>query len=495
MEPLIAALHDSACYDHPVAAIEVLETHISWVVLAGEFAYKLKKPVDFGFLDFTTRERRRFYCEEELRLNRRLAPTLYLAVVPLTGSPAAPQVNGSGEPFDYAVKMRRFEQAALLSRLAERGELQDAPIDALAAQIGRFHAGLPGVPPADYGSIAQVSRWTEQNFTQIKPLLCDPVQRARLAELHTWTEAEQARRHDLLAARREQGFIREGHGDLHLGNIVLFEGQVTPFDAIEFNPELRWIDVQSEAAFLMMDLIDRRQRGLAFRWLDQYLQYTGDYAGLPLLRYYGVYRALVRAKVALLQQAFDVAADYLALAHSFTQAGPPLLILLHGLSGSGKSTVAAHLVEALGAVRMRSDVERKRLFGLTPEQASAAALHEGIYTQAAGEQTYARLQTLAAQALPAGFPVIVDAAFLQQAQRDLLRALAVPTIILDCQAPPDVLAERVSRQRPVTDAGPDVLAAQIQTHEPLTEAERAYTLAVDTTQPLTGLTETIRRLL
>jgi len=300
--PLFAALLDPACYPHPVAGVRVLETHISWVLLTGEYAYKIKKPVGLGFLDFSSLELRRHYCEEELRLNRRLAPELYLDVVEIRGTPGAPRIGGEGPLLEYAVRMREFPQAALASRALASGAFGAAEVDALAALVARFHEGALRAPESErFGSPDVVLADALQNFEQLLPLVKSAPDDRALRELRLWTKREFAARGEALAARRKQGFVRECHGDLHLRNIVLLDGRPVPFDCIEFNAELRWIDVMSEVAFLAMDLEDRGRRDLAWRFLGRYLEATGDYAGLAVLPFYLVYRALVRAKVHLLR--------------------------------------------------------------------------------------------------------------------------------------------------------------------------------------------------
>jgi hypothetical protein len=485
--------------------VRVLETHISWVLLTGEFAYKIKKPVYLGFLDFSTLGLRRHYCEEELRLNRRLAPELYLDLVEIRGTPAAPRVSGEGPVLDYAIRMREFPQASLASRALARGAFGAAEVDALAAQIATFHAGAPRARVQErFGAPDTVLEDALQNFEQVLPLIKSAPDDRVLRTLRRWTEHEFALRRDAIAARKREGFVRECHGDLHLGNVVVLDGRPVPFDCIEFNDSLRWVDVMNEAAFLAMDLEDRSRGDLRWRFLNRYLEATGDYAGLAVLPFYLVYRALVRAKVHLLRsrqpglrrtekarlaRAFQ---GYLRLAGRLAAPQRVALILAHGLSGSGKTTLTQPLVEALGAVRMRSDLERKRLHGLAPLSSSGSGVGGGIYTAEATAATYRRLGELAQDALRAGFSVVVDAAFLRRSERDAFRAIAerldAPFLILDFHAPIDVLrarvAERLARADDASEAGFAVLERQLATREPLTPAEMAAAYAVDATGPV-----------
>ena len=497
---MIEALRDPARYPHAVQRVEVLETHISWVLLAGDYAYKMKKPVNLGFLDFSTLEARRFYCDEELRLNRRTAPRLYLEVVGITGSESAPQVGGEGEAIEYAVKMQRFPQEALLSRMAQGGTLGAAHVDALAQGIAAFHGRIARADQAGgFGSAAEVLAPAIQNFDQIEALIGVDADVPELERLRRWTHDEHARLRATFEARKREGYVRECHGDLHLGNIALIDGVPTPFDGIEFNEALRWIDVMSEIAFLVMDLHDRRLPRLAYRFLSAYLEDTGDYAGLAVLRFYLVYRALVRAKVACIrvhQQGLPAEdrrraereyLEYLRLGRGLALEPRRALIIMHGLSGSGKTTVAQYLLETRGAVRIRSDVERKRLAGFEAGARTGSALGAGIYAAGLTARTYERLANLSRAILAAGYPAIVDATFLARAQREAFAALArdmeLPFAIAACEAPEAVLRERVaSRERGATDAseaGLNVLEHQLATWEPLSDAERRNCVAFD----------------
>ncbi len=485
LHKLVAALQRPELFPHPVSRFAVIETHISIILLTGSYAYKFKKPVDFGFLDFSTLEKRRHCCDEELRLNRRLAPELYLEVVPVY---AGPSLAAGDEVVEYAVRMREFDQASQYDRLLEAGRLTPAHIDALASRIADFHstAAVAGAD-ADYG-LAQVVRVpVEENFSQILERMQQPDERARLAPLQDWTQDMFGKLETTMQTRKANGFIREGHGDLHLRNIALVDGVPVAFDCIEFNDRLRWIDIISEIAFMVMDLDHRDQPGLASRFLNAWLERSGDYAGLVLLRFYLVYRAMVRAKVDCLRACQpDVAAGeradilqdyhaYIELAERYTRARPAALLLMHGLSGSGKTTVSRYLLEQLPAIRIRSDVERKRLYGVALDASAAADAGHGIYNRTADQSTYRQLAVLAAGVLDAGYSVIVDATFLRRAQLDPFTELAgehgVPCFVIDCRATESELRRRVAaRQRAradVSDAGLEVLERQLQAYQPL----------------------------
>jgi aminoglycoside phosphotransferase family enzyme/predicted kinase len=479
--------------------VQVIETHISAVLLAGEFAYKLKKPVDLGFVDFTRRSARRHFCREELRLNRRLAPQLYLAVVPICGRRDAPRLGGDGRAIDYAVKMRRCPASAQFDRLLEHGQLRTAQLDALVARIAQFHAELPPAAAGSaFGRPADLRQAARDNLTALAAG-AGARSRARLARLAAWSEAEYRRRRALLARRRAGGRVRECHGDLHLGNIVWLDRTPLPFDGIEFDPALRWQDVHNELAFLTMDLARRGRPDLARRARDRYLQHTGDYDGVPLIDYFEVYRALVRAKVARLraggtQQAAARRAALrecvicIRLAETLSRPRRPWLAITHGLSGSGKTRYADWLVEQLPVIRLRSDVERKRLLGLQALASSRSGVGQGAYRAAVTARTYRCLAQQARRLLRAGWPVLVDASFLAAGERrrfaTLARQLHVPFHILACHAPQEVLHVRVATRRgDASEATAAVLASQQAAYRPLTAAEREQAIVIDTTAP------------
>lgn len=482
---LIEALLDPGRYPHPVERVERIETHVSTVLLAGEFAYKIKKPVDLGFLDFRTLEQRAFFCAEEVRLNRRLAPDIYLGRIPITGSCEAPVLGGEGAAIEYAVQMRRFPAGALLLDHLERQALPLAVMDQLARLIADFHVSAERAPAGSgYGEPKQVAApiWDSLRDLQV---LWGPAKASQLAGLEQWLTTEQTRLEPLFWTRRQDGFVRECHGDLHLRNLVWWDDRLLAFDCLEFDAGLRWTDVMSDLAFTLMDLEHRAAGAHANRLKSAYLECGGDYGGLGVLRFYQFYRALVRAKIATLRVRqlqegtaehagqMQEAASYLALAEHYTRPRQPRLVLTCGLSGSGKSTLAQVLVEACGFVRIRSDVERKRLFGLSPSERAAAAAGEGIYSRDASEITYRQLAELARTALAAGDSVVVDAAFLKQEQRqafyELAAALQIPVDVLLADAAPEVLQARVLARQAAgsdpSDAGPTVLAYQQQTVE------------------------------
>ena len=499
--PLIKALQNTALYDHPVERFELIETHISWVLLTGPYAYKIKKPVDLGFLDFSSLEKRRFYCHEELRLNRRLAPQLYLAVLAITGSLSMPVLSGPGHALEYAVKMVQFDQDQQWDRLLARKALTIEEIGRLARIIATFHQSADCAPAdSDFGAADAVWQPVTKNFSQLQPLLLQESDRRLLDPLQQWFKDMRRQLRPLFAGRKSNDHIRECHGDLHLANIARYRDQPVVFDCLEFNERLRWIDAISDAAFLVMDLDSHGQTALATRFLNNYLHYSGDYEALPLLPFYLAYRAMVRAKVAAIRrqqqdrnstagrQAMAECRHYLNLAVQYTQDKTPALIITHGLSGSGKTSIAQLLYEKTGAIRIRSDVERKRLYGLPLEGAYEKMDAAGLYSAEMSDATYGRLSDLTRCAISGGFTVIVDAAFLQRSRRVHFHALAaslkVPFIILHCQAPEALLRQWI-RQRSrsgqdASDANIAVLEQQLNQQEPLTAAEQQHMICVET---------------
>ncbi|MBL8393724.1 MAG: AAA family ATPase [Candidatus Accumulibacter sp.] len=490
---LIQTLLDPARYPDRATRVELVETHASWLLLAGDFVYKIKKPIVMPFLDYGTLEQRRQCCEAELQLNRRFAPQLYLAVVPITGPPDDPQIAGSGHPVEYAVKMHRFAESGRLDRLLARGQLPRQVVSDLAATIAGFHQEAATAPSGSiFGKPAQVLAPALENFDELPALLNDEELHLRLARLAEWTRAEFDRLTPCFAARKAGGRVRECHGDLHLGNLVLIDGQVTLFDCIEFSDELRWIDVASEIAFTYIDLLDQQQPGLAAWLLNEWLSCSGDYAAMQVLRFYAVYRALVRAKIAAIrarQAAAEPgqALDYLALAERL--AAPPAirLIITHGVAGCGKTRAARRLLladQTATTLLLRSDVERKRLFGLAATASSGSPVDGGIYSRQASERTYQRLQDLARELLSAGWSVAVDAAFLEHGRRQTFRRLAAQAgaefSIVAPQATPEQLRARIrgrlAKGHGASEATLDVLAQQLARRETLTADERQYLL-------------------
>jgi aminoglycoside phosphotransferase family enzyme/predicted kinase len=449
--------------------------------------------------------------------------------VPITGRPGNAELAGAGAIIDVAVKMRAFAQRGLWDALAARRQLRATHIDELVQVLVPFHAAAAvGDAHGSLGAPVQVRAPLLQSLDELGGLVTTAAERDNVGRLRAWEAAAFQRLQPVFAQRLAQGRVRECHGDLHLGNVTTVAGRATVFDGIDFNDDFRWIDVMSEVAFMAMDLHAHSLSPLAHRFVNGYLELGGDYDGVRVLNYYLVHRALVRAKVALLRalQCADARAvetrsarqaayrrtaaqGYLELALRFADAAgsgaAPVLLLTHGYSGSGKSTHTQELLETLGAIRIRADIERKRLAGLQPlQRGSATALYGAAMTAA----IYERLGRLAAWVLQAGYPTILDATFLRRVQRDAARRVAaeqgVAALVLHFDAPADVLRrrlhERAARGADASDADAKVLAAQLQTVEPLQadEAEAVFMCraadAPDGAEPRVDWTPLLQRL-
>jgi len=463
--------------------VEWVETHISIVALLDEQAFKFKKAVDLGFLDFSTLEQRQHFCEEELRLNRRLAPELYLGLVRVSGSPDSPGLDGPGPTLEYGVRMRRFDREQELRAVVARDEADARLFEKFARTLVDFHTTAARANVGDeFGTIEVVGDALRENFAHLTDGRFDE---ELLERIRSWVDSELECLREVLPRRKLQGAIRECHGDLHLGNLVLHEGRILPFDCLEFSGRLRWIDTSAEVAFLSMDLDHRGRRDLAFAFLNGYFEAGGDYDGLRPLRLHLVARALVRAKVAAIEHSevgdadvrahLELARRYLAPTH------PPTLWLTFGLSGSGKTTIGRMAARQLPAFQIRSDVVRAQLVG---------AGTEDPYSPEMTRRTYERLESIARVAIGCGWSAILDATYLRQAQRQearrLAEALGVELRILAVGAETSVLRERVERRRAAgedaSEATLEILQGQLEHHEPLTDREQASAVKVDTSE-------------
>ena len=496
---------------HPVAGpVRCIETHVSWVFLTGGFAYKVKKPLRLGFLDYSTAARREAFCHEELRLNRRHAPGLYLEVVAITGSPAAPRLErieasrDAAAAFEHALRMVQFDPRCELTQLLRDNEVTAAACVELGARIAQMQQeAVVAAVDSPFGVPAAVHRTTLANFEELAWVnagvgVAAALQEQPLSALRSQVQSLFEAQRERMALHRERGFVREGHGDLHCGNVVRWQGSLVAFDGIEFDPALRWIDVASDIAFLTMDLSAHGRDDLRASVLQGWLTATGDFAALPLLPYFECYRALVRAKVAALraQQQVHTSAASIGEVHRYLQWAArratrqaPSLIVMAGLSGSGKTWLAQRIAARLDALIVRSDIERKRLAGLAPLQASGSAPDAGLYSLDFNARTYARLSECVADALQGGESIVVDAANLRRGERERFRALAAlwnaHATIVHCRAPLDVLRQRVGARAAsgsdASEATVALLERQPSYWEDFSAEERAVLLDIDTT--------------
>ncbi len=505
-DALIESLLAPSSYTHSVAGLIVLhETHISWVLLAGHFAYKIKKPIVTDFLDYGSLEKRHHACCEELRLGSRYAPGLYLDVVPVAFEDGLIRMDGDAQPIEFAVRMQRFDSDALLSQQLAKKLVTVENMIQLASTIATFHGDALRLESSkDYASVLLAQ--ARQNF---EFLLSEPVLRQDpcLQELEKWTTTYLENNRQHFMNRMRDGFIRECHGDLHCGNIVFWNRRWVPFDGIDFNSELSWIDVASDIAFLVMDLKELGYPELSAAFLNAYLEQTGDYELLSVLKWYLVYRALVRAKVAVMRtrqqnqverldlEQIGLAKTYIRLAQQLREVGARRLWITHGLSGSGKTTGSQQIVQREGAIRVRSDVERKRLFKTAQARKSEHSTGVGMYTPTASELTYQRLFDVSRVIVQSDYTAIVDATFLKHSDRSRFRSLAnserAEFRILDFEADVEVLQQRITDRRltgnDASDATSQVLAGQIANQEPLTaEEQEASVSAVGLTRGMAG---------
>lgn len=499
---LIDQMMQPGFYPHPVTEpIQLIQTHISYVLLTGDYAYKVKKPVNFGFLDYSTLELRKHFCEEELRLNQRGAAEIYLEVLPITQSDTQFELGGDGESVEYVLKMRQFPQGNLLLSLFEQGKLTKELMEDLGKVVAQFHAeATTDDYIRSFGEILQIRQAFDENYQQTEKYIGGPQTQLQFEETQDYTDHFFAECRELFASRIKNNWIRECHGDLHLKNICYWQDKILLFDCIEFNEPFRFVDVMFDIAYAVMDLEARQRPDLANAYLNTYVEEIGDWEGLQILPLYLNRQSYVRAKVtsfllddpgvpaAEKEKAKETAAHYYTMAWQYTKPRQGKLILMSGISGSGKSTVAKKLARRIGAIHIRSDAVRKHLGGVALRDRGGAEL----YTPEMTEKTYGRLLELGIKLAATGYPVILDAKYDREALR--LDAIAqaqshnLPLEILHCSAPEEVLRDRlVSRSGDITDATVDLLAGQLAAAEPFTEAEQAYVKTLDTTQDLETL--------
>lgn len=494
-----ADLPTPAAFAHPVSRFEVRETHISWVILTGLYAYKVKKDVHLEFIDASTLDKRRVLCEEELRLNRRLALDLYLDLVAITREAGGLRVGGHGTIVEWAVRMRQFDPSQELSVLLQGDTLDEQEFVDLARRLARFHEGAPKAPCSkDFTHTTDLHDTVLGNLATLLSHLDEETPLPEMGLLVDWTHDYLQDSLPRLRMREQCGAIRECHGDLHARNIVRWCGRLIPFDALEFDPKLRWIDVMNDVAFLVMDLVAHQRLDLAFAFLNAYLECTGDYDGVRHLAFYSVYRSLVRAMVDSMgaekdpthREEFRKRLRLRVLtANALVNRAAPMLFIMHGVSGSGKSWMSKWLATKLGAIRIRSDVERKRLSGVSSSLPQKSGFAEGLYSPTFSHRTYARLLECADHCLMGGFDTIVDAAFLHGEDRRMFADLAARSgfyfVILTCEADIAVLTQRIERraqqQLEPSDADLMVLTEQLRTAEPLGASERLRAITLDTT--------------
>jgi len=494
---LIAQMQQPQFYPHPVTEpIELVQTHVSYVLLTGDYAYKLKKAVNFGFLDFSSLAKRQHFLQEEIRMNGAIAPEIYLEVLPITQAGDKFVLAGEGEAVEYVLKMRQFPQENLFINLFEQGKLTGEDMEELGKIVADFHAGaVTNDYIRSFGTVAKIREAFDENYQQTEKYIGIAQTQQQFDETKAYSDRFFTERENLFQARRDGDKIKECHGDLHLKNICLWQDKIQLFDRIEFNEPFRFVDVMYDVAFTVMDLEARGKKDFGNAFLNTYLEQTGDWEGLQVLPLYLSRQAYVRAKVTSFllddpavpekakQEARQTAADYYRLAWSYTQKNQGKIILMSGLSGSGKTTVAKQLARKINAIQIRSDAVRKHLAGISLEERG----DNEIYSPEMNQKTYNRLLELGILLAREGFPVILDAKYDRASLRQEAIATAtsqqIPLEIVHCTAPIEVLRDRLgSRSKDISDATPDLLSTQQAAAEPFTAKEQDYVTTIDTTQ-------------
>ena len=497
---------ERAQFPHTVAQRSLIETHISCVILTGEFAYKIKKNVDLGFVDYTSMEKRKHFCELEVQLNRRFAPEIYLGVVPVyslentlkfgeLGELDSPETGSS--TIDYAVKMKQFPQDAIIAQRMEHPELTGQAVEDFGRSLAKMHGhSESAIPTLPFVAPEQILADAIENFETLLVSLAEDPRFEPLSRLEKWTRSKESKLVNRFADRLARGLVKRCHGDLHLKNVIQVDGKLIAFDGIEFNEKFRCIDVLSELAFPVMDFFARGRSGLGWRLMNAYLEANADYSDLDVLQFYLVYRAMVRAKVAwlnpdnhtLARRAEYLTTDnptdpfagpwdkYLKVAQYFAFGLIPSLSITHGFSGSGKSTIAMQMIEQQGGIRIRSDALRHEL----ADQFKVS----NKYSAAMNDWVYATLAQRSAAGIRAGFPVIADATFLKEARRqpflEIARRMKCPFTILDCDVPYEELCRRLrARTNDPSEADIAALDLQLNNHDPLTDVEKQFVRSFD----------------
>jgi uncharacterized protein len=505
---LLEQLADPAAYPESTARVEVVQTHISTIFLTGGHAYKVKKPVDFGFLDYTTLERRRRFCAEEVRLNSRLAPDVYLGVVPIVVRDGRALVDGPGEAVEYAVKMVRLPEERMLRRVLARGEATAATVADIARRLAAFHdAAESGPRIADFKRLAGVKFNCDENFAQTQKYVGTVIPARAFARISTGTGLFLRRNAALFERRADSGRVRDGHGDMHVDSICVTD-PVRIFDCIEFNERFRYADVAEEVAFLAMDLEYLGHDDLARAFVRAYVDASGDEELPRLLDFYKAYRAYVRGKVNAFQlddpgltpdaraASAANATRYFELALRYVEAfNPQRLFVTCGLTGSGKSVLARALGERWAVEVVRSDVVRKELLGLAPAERRHVPYGHGEYSSAMTDATYEEMVRRAETLLAAGHSVALDGCFIKREQRRVATTMAersgVPYLLLECRTDDDVVRERLARRvakgATVSDGRWEIYCGQRREFEPPDELPAAARVALDRSRPIDEL--------
>ena len=488
---LVAAMLEPAFYPQGPAEVSHGETHISHLFFAGDLVYKIKKAVRYSFVDYSTPAKRKYFLQEELRLNRRLAPSVYLGILPISHDDYGWQLGSDAHPAEYVLVMRRLPARRMLDYLLEQGQATVPMMQSLAETLAQFHAEARTSEKIRMrGRPEVVQEVLERNLSDIRPFIGRLLSEETYAAIASFFSRSLSLHRGLMERRVDEGRIRELHGDLHCEHVCFAPEGIQIFDCVEFNPDLRRFDVAAEIAFLLMDLECRGAGELGRTFLDRYVELSEDRELPELLSLYKCYRALVRGKVYALQAAkmSDAAGRYFDLAYSYTwDEFKPFMILVCGLTGSGKSTLARALGRRLGLPVVSSDVTRKTLAGPLAEP-QLASYGEGIYNPAMTERTYASLVEQAEPLMLDGRGAILDATFRGQAHRAAVIALArknrVPLVVIHCRLSEglaqDRLAKRSAAGNDISDGRWEIYAAQKESFEPVVDVPAESYLVLDT---------------
>lgn len=512
IQRLIEALKSPSFYPDNPPEVRIVETHISYLFFTGKYVYKIKKPVDFGFLDFTTLEKRRFFCRQEVKLNSRLSPDVYLGVEEIKEADGRISLGGSGETIEYAVKMRELSQEGMLTRLVSEGLATPELMDKIAFKIALFHREAETNPAiAEFGNMSVIKKNIQENFIQTVHYIGKSISKDQYDFISERTRDFIEKNKGIFGKRKTEGKIRDCHGDMHMGSICIEGECVHIFDCIEFNDRFRYSDTAADIAFLTMDLDYNSRFDLSAALLKSYIRYSED-ADLPLLlRFYKSYRAYVRGKVMsfLLDEkevpeeqktkALAAAKGYFGLAYSYLMQ--PTMLIMSGLMGTGKTAVAKSLGEAIGAGVVRSDVVRKRLAGISPDEHRYDNYRKGIYTKEFSEKTYAELHREALECLDAGRPVILDASYSSRAERERAASIArekgARFFIVECLCDEETVKSRLTGrmgEKEASDGRWELYKLQKSNFEEVTDNEGRL-IRIDTAKPLHESAELVLKVL
>lgn len=503
---------NKSAYPEPTNKVELVQTHISYVFITDNYVYKIKKPVNFGFLDFSTLEKRKHYCDKELELNRRLSPDVYLAVLPVTQDNNTITIDGKGQTIEYAVKMRKLPMENLMITLLKKDRLNRAMVENVAKKIAQFHAEAAGSKEINmFGSVDVIRTNTNENFAQTEKYIGKSITKSQFNTIKNYTENYLTQRTQLFNERVTEGKIKDCHGDLHLEHICITE-PIIIFDCIEFNDRFRYSDTTADIAFLAMDLDFHGRKDLSEALMHAYVRFSGDKGALTLVNFYKVYRAYVRAKVTSFRldapdpkpkvELLHTAQKYFSLAESYVheetttathpiQLNRPKLIIICGFMGTGKTTIAKKVAETNGWKLISSDAVRKELAGMATTQHEYVAWGRGIYSTEFSEKTYARMNELAEKSLKEGTSVVMDASYAKKPERANVHALARATnaeftcIELIC---PDEeikrrLTARMDKRGEISDGRWAIFSDQKNSFEKVDDFTKEEHIIVDTSKP------------